>query len=168
MRLQGTFTALITPFKNGRFDEPAFRRLVKRQLRSGVSGLVPCGSTGEAATLHPDEYKRVIAATLEEAKGKVPVIPGVSANSTERAVTAARQVEAMGADALLVLVPYYNKPTQEGLFLHFKAVAKAVHAPIVVYNIPGRTGVNLKPATLVRIPITGDIQIICFMSLENW
>ncbi len=151
MKNQGSIPALITPFKKGELDETALRKLIRRQLRAGSSGLVPCGSTGEAATLRPEEYRRVIEIAVEEAAGRVPVIPGVGTNSTEKTVAACRQVESWGADALLVIVPYYNKPTQEGLFRHFKAVARAVRIPVVVYNIPGRTGVNLKPATLARL-----------------
>ncbi|MFH2202552.1 MAG: 4-hydroxy-tetrahydrodipicolinate synthase [Elusimicrobiota bacterium] len=151
MKIQGSITALITPFKNDKLDEPALRRLIRRQLRAGTNGLVPCGSTGEAATLRDAEYRRVIEITVEEAGGRIPVIPGVGTNSTEKAVAASRQVESWGADALLVLVPYYNKPTQEGLYRHFRAVAQAVRIPIVVYNIPGRTGINLQPATLARL-----------------
>ena len=150
-RLEGALTALITPFKSWKFDETAYARLIRRQLKAGINGLVPCGSTGEAATLHEDEYFRAIEICVNEAKGKVPVVPGVGTNSTEKTVATARKAAAMGADALLVLVPYYNKPTQEGLFLHFRAVAEAVRVPIVVYNIPGRTGVNLQPSTLARL-----------------
>ena len=160
MKLQGCLTALITPFKDGLVDENALRRLIRAQLRSGVSGLVPCGSTGEAATLSAEEFRHVVAVTLEEARGRVSVIPGIATNSTEKAVELARAAEALGADALLVLTPYYNKPTQDGLFLHFSAVAGAAKVPIVAYNIPGRTGVNLLPATLTRLlPVsvtTGD------------
>ncbi|MFA5137592.1 MAG: 4-hydroxy-tetrahydrodipicolinate synthase [Elusimicrobiota bacterium] len=151
MKLQGAFTALITPFSKGRVDEKALRSLIRRQLRAGIRGLVPCGSTGEAATLEPEEYRRVIEITVEEAAGRVPVVPGVGTNSTERTVAACRRVESWGADALLVIVPYYNKPTQEGMFRHFSAAARAVKIPVVVYNIPGRTGVNLLPSTLARL-----------------
>ncbi|MFH1726142.1 MAG: 4-hydroxy-tetrahydrodipicolinate synthase [Elusimicrobiota bacterium] len=151
MRLSGSFTALITPFASGRLDEAALRRLIRFQLRSRTSGLVPCGSTGEAATLRPEEYRRVIEIAVKEAAGRIPVVPGVGTNSTDKTVAAAREVAALGADALLVIVPYYNKPTQEGLFRHFRTVARSVRLPIVVYNIPGRTGVNLAPATLARL-----------------
>lgn len=151
MKLQGSFTALITPFRNGVFNDTAYRRLVRRQIRAGTSGLVPCGSTGEAATLTPDEYRRAIRIAVEEARGRIPVVPGVGTNSTAKTVAQAREVEKLGADALLIIVPYYNKPTQEGLFRHFRAVARAVGCGIVVYNIPGRTGVNLAPATLARL-----------------
>jgi 4-hydroxy-tetrahydrodipicolinate synthase len=151
MKLHGSITALITPFRHGELDEPALRKVIKRQLANGTSGLVPCGSTGEAATLHPDEWRRVIEITVQEAAGRVPVIPGIGTNSTEKAIAQAREAEALGADALLVLVPYYIKPTQEGLLQHFKAVAHAVKSPVVVYNIPGRTGVNLAPVTLAKL-----------------
>ena len=148
---KGSFVALVTPFKDGRADIDAFRALVKMHLGSGTSGLVPCGSTGEAATLEPAEYKALVSAAVEEAKGRLPVVAGVGTNSTARTVEQACLAEKLGADALLVLVPYYNKPTQDGLHLHFKAVAEAVKVPIVVYNIPGRTAVNMLPATLARL-----------------
>lgn len=151
MKLQGSITALVTPFRNDTVDERALRLMIRRQLRAGTRGLVPCGSTGEAATLRPDEYRRVIEIAVEESRGRVPVIPGVGTNSTEKTVAQCREVAAWGVDALLVIVPYYNKPTQEGLFLHFCAVARSVRIPIVVYNIPGRTGINLQPATLARL-----------------
>ncbi|PCI40731.1 MAG: 4-hydroxy-tetrahydrodipicolinate synthase [Elusimicrobia bacterium] len=151
MRFAGTFTALITPFKNGAVDEKALRKLIRFQIRSGISGLVPCGSTGEAAALDPDEYQRVIEITVEEARGKVPVVPGVGTNGTAKTITQTKAVEKLGVDGLLVIVPYYNKPTQDGLYNHFAAVAKAVKLPIVVYNIPGRTAINLAPDTLARL-----------------
>ncbi|MFC1679317.1 4-hydroxy-tetrahydrodipicolinate synthase [Elusimicrobiota bacterium] len=151
MRIAESFTALVTPFKNGKLDEAALRRMIRFQIRSGTSGLVPCGSTGEAATLHDDEYQRVIEITVEEAKGRIPIVPGVGTNSTEKAVSLARKAEGLGADALLVLVPYYIKPTQDGMFRHFRSVARAVGSPIVVYNIPGRTGANLEPSTLAKL-----------------
>ncbi len=148
---QGSFVALATPFKNGGVDLDAYRNLIRRQLERGTNGLVPCGSTGEAATLSGDEYRALIKAAVEESKGKVPVVAGVGTNATARSVEQAALAESLGADALLVLVPYYNKPTQDGLLLHFKAVAQSVKVPIVVYNIPGRTGVNLLPSTLARL-----------------
>lgn len=151
MRFSGSITALVTPFKDGRVDEEALRRLVRFQLKNGTAGLVPCGSTGEAATLHEGEFSRVVRAVAEEARGRVPVIAGVGSNDTDKAVRLAREAKGAGATALLVLVPYYNKPTQEGMFRHFGAVAKAVPLPTVAYNIPGRTGVNMQPATLARI-----------------
>jgi 4-hydroxy-tetrahydrodipicolinate synthase len=150
-KLHGSITALITPFKNGALDEKALRKLIRRQIKAGTDGLVPCGSTGEAATLSPEEYRRVVEITVQEAKGKIPVIPGTGTNSTAKTVAQIKEVSHWGVDALLVLVPYYNKPTQEGIFLHFQAAARATKLPIVVYNIPGRTGINLAPATLARL-----------------
>src|SRR6266404_5357518 len=124
MKFEGSYTALVTPFdKAQRLDEEALRRLVGLQVKGGAAGLVPCGSTGEAATLTHGEYRRVIELTLEESRGEVPVIAGVGTNATWKALELAREAESLGADALLLLAPYYNKPTQEGLFLHFRAVA---------------------------------------------
>ncbi|HAH05171.1 MAG TPA: 4-hydroxy-tetrahydrodipicolinate synthase [Elusimicrobia bacterium] len=151
MKFSGVFTALITPFSGRAIDEEAFRRLLRLQLRAGVSGLVPCGSTGEAATLSALDKEWLVKTALEEAAGRVPVIAGIGTNDTKKAVEEALEAQSWGASALLVLAPYYNKPTQGGLYLHFKAVADAVRVPVIVYNIPGRTGVNLQPATLARI-----------------
>jgi 4-hydroxy-tetrahydrodipicolinate synthase len=152
MKLEGCYTALVTPFqKDGRLDEPAFRRLVRLQLKGGVSGLVPCGSTGEAATLTHEESRRVVELTLEETQGALPVIAGVGTNATWKALELAREAETLGADALLLLAPYYNKPTQEGLYAHFRAVCDSTRLPAVLYNIPGRTAVNVAPATIARL-----------------
>jgi len=152
MKLAGSWTAVVTPFtKGGMLDEEALRRLVQRQLRGGTAGLVPCGSTGEAATLSHEEYRRVIELTLAESRGEVPVFPGISTNSTRTALELARECESLGADGLMLTAPYYNKPTQEGLFQHYCAVAKSTRLPILVYNIPGRTAVNILPSTLLRI-----------------
>jgi 4-hydroxy-tetrahydrodipicolinate synthase len=152
MRFAGSYVALVTPFgTDGRLDEDALRRLVRRQLRAGTAGLVPCGSTGEAATLSHEEYRLVITLTIAESLGTLPVIAGVGTNATAKAVELAREAESLGADALLVLAPYYNKPTQEGLYQHFRAVARSTRLPVVVYNIPGRTAVNILPQTLLRI-----------------
>lgn len=150
-KLHGSITALITPFSRGRLDETALRGLIRRQIKAGTDGLVPCGSTGEAATLTAGQYRRVIEITVQEARGRVPVIAGIGTNSTAKTVAQAGEVEKLGPDALLTLVPYYNKPTQEGLYRHFKAVANSTNLPVVVYNIPGRTGINLLPATLARL-----------------
>lgn len=148
----GSYTALVTPFtKEGALDEAALRKLVRAQLASGTSGLVPCGSTGEAATLSHEEYRRVIELTLSESRGELPVFAGVGTNDTAKALQLARECESLGADGLLVLAPYYNKPTQEGLYRHFKAVAQSTTLPIIAYNIPGRTAVNVAPKTMVRI-----------------
>lgn len=152
MKLEGSYVALVTPFdREGRLDEDAYRRLIRRQLKGGTRGLVPCGSTGEAATLVHEEYRRAIEIACDESRGEVPVIAGVGTNATWKAVESAREAESLGADALLVLAPYYNKPTQEGIYQHFRAVARESRLPIVVYNIPGRTGVNILPKTLARM-----------------
>jgi 4-hydroxy-tetrahydrodipicolinate synthase len=152
MRFEGAYTALLTPFtKAGGLDEAALRRLVRRQLKDGIAGLVACGSTGEAATLTHEEHRRVVELVCDEARGEAPVIAGVGTNATWKALEIAREAESLGADALLVLAPYYNKPTQDGLFEHFRAVARATRLPVIVYNIPGRTAVNIAPKTLARI-----------------
>lgn len=152
MKLEGSYVALVTPFdREGRLDEDAYRHLIHRQLKGGTRGLVPCGSTGEAATLMHEEYRRAIEIACDESRGEVPVIAGVGTNATWKAVESAREAESLGADALLVLAPYYNKPTQEGIYQHFRAVARESRLPIVVYNIPGRTGVNILPKTLARM-----------------
>ncbi len=152
MKFEGSYTALVTPFdKAQRLDEEALRRLVRRQLKGSVAGLVPCGSTGEAATLTHGETRRVLEIVLEESRGELPVIAGIGANATWKALELAREAESLGADALLVLAPYYNKPTQEGLYRHFCEVARSTRLPIVVYNIPGRTAVNILPKTLARM-----------------
>jgi 4-hydroxy-tetrahydrodipicolinate synthase len=152
MRFEGSYVALVTPFDgHGRLDEEAYRRLVRFQLKNGTRGLVPCGSTGEAATLTHEEYRRAIEIACDESRGEIPVIAGVGSNATWKAVESAREAESLGADALLVLAPYYNKPTQEGIYRHFRAVARESRLPIIVYNIPGRTGVNIAPQTLARM-----------------
>jgi 4-hydroxy-tetrahydrodipicolinate synthase len=152
MKFEGSYVALTTPFDaQGALDEDAYRRLIRLQIKGGTQGLVPCGSTGEAATLMHEEYRRCIEIACEESRGDVPVIAGVGTNATWKAVESAREAESLGADALLVLAPYYNKPTQEGIYQHFKAVARESRLPIVVYNIPGRTGVNMAPKTIARL-----------------
>jgi len=151
LQLKGCFTAVVTPFKDGKPDLPAFRKLVRAQIRAGINGLVPCGSTGEAATLTPEEYAEVIKAAVDEAKGKVPVMPGVGTNSTAKSVEMLKKVEKLGVDGALAVVPYYNKPTQEGMIAHFSELAVATRLPITLYNIPGRTGVNMLPATVLAL-----------------
>src|SRR4051794_15872068 len=149
---QGCGTALVTPFrKDLSLDEAAMRRLVQRQIGEGINFLVPCGTTGESPTLSHKEHLRVVEITLEEAKGKVPVLAGAGGYNTAEVIELARELNQMGADGILSVTPYYNKPTQEGLVQHFKAIAKAVPLPIVVYSIQGRTGVNVEPATLKRL-----------------
>ncbi len=152
MTFEGSYVALVTPFNaDGRLDEDAYRRMIALQLKAGTRGLVPCGSTGEAATLTHEEYRRAIEIACDQSRGEIPVIAGIGTNATWKALESAREAESLGADALLVLAPYYNKPTQEGLYQHFRAVACASRLPIVVYNIPSRTGVNIAPSTLARL-----------------
>ena len=149
---QGCGTALITPFQPDlSLDEEGLRRLVRRQIEGGIHFLVPCGTTGENPTLSREEHLRVVEITLEEAQGRAPVLAGCGGNDTRRVAELARDLEALGADGLLVVTPYYNKPTPEGLYQHFHEVARATRLPIVVYNVPGRTGVNVEPATLARL-----------------
>jgi 4-hydroxy-tetrahydrodipicolinate synthase len=150
--LRGCGTALVTPFRrDGSLDLDSLRRLVRFQLREGVHFLVPCGTTGETPTLEHDEYLEVIRTVAEEAQGRVPVVPGVTGNHTARVVAMAREVASLGVQAILSAAPYYNKPTQEGLYQHFKAIAEAVEIPVVLYNVPGRTSSNIEPATVARL-----------------
>ncbi len=149
---RGVHTALITPFTStGAIDIGAFKRLVEYQIASGIDGLVPCGTTGESSTLSHDEHDRVVALTVEYAAGRVPVIAGTGSNATSEAIQLSQHAEQAGVDAVLLVNPYYVKPTQKGLYLHFKAVAEAVSIPCIVYNIEGRTGVNLENDTLHRL-----------------
>ncbi|QBR70077.1 4-hydroxy-tetrahydrodipicolinate synthase [Beijerinckiaceae bacterium] len=148
---KGSLTALVTPFREGRFDEGGFRALVDWQIVSGTHGLVPVGTTGESPTLSHDEHRRVVAACISEAKGRVPVVAGAGSNNTQEAIELACFAEADGADGLLVVTPYYNKPSQEGLFQHFKAVNDAVGIPIIIYNIPPRSVVDMSIETMQRL-----------------
>ena len=147
----GSYTALITPFSNGRVDEDAFRKLVEFQIESGTHGLVPVGTTGESPTLSHDEHDRVIELCIEQAAGRVPVIAGAGSNATAEAVRLARHAADAGADGVLIVSPYYNKPTQEGLYRHFTSVAEAVDVAVIVYDIPGRSIVRVDDANLVRM-----------------
>jgi 4-hydroxy-tetrahydrodipicolinate synthase len=151
MKLEGSFVALVTPLKNGQLNEQKIRELVKFQIDNGTDGLVPCGTTGESPTLSEEEKNRVIEIVIAEAKGKATVVAGTGSNDTAKTIKATQRAKEMGADAALVITPYYNKPTQEGLFRHFEAVTKAVDLPIMIYNVPGRTGVNMQPATVARL-----------------
>lgn len=152
MTFSGVLTALVTPFRDGAVDEAAFRQIVRRQLDAGIEGLVPCGTTGESATLTPDEQAAVIRWTVEEAAGTVPVLAGVGSNCTRTVIENSARAAAAGAQGLLVTAPYYNKPTQEGLFRHFQAVAEAQPGlELCVYDVPGRTGVKIGPETLERL-----------------
>jgi 4-hydroxy-tetrahydrodipicolinate synthase len=149
---QGCGTALITPFRPDlSLDEEGLRRLVRRQIEAGIHFLVPCGTTGENPTLSREEHLRVVEITLEEAQGRTPVLAGSGGNDTRRVVELARDLEALGADGLLIATPFYNKPTPEGLYQHYREVARATRLPIVVYNVPSRTGLNVEPATLARL-----------------
>lgn len=151
MEFKGAFTALVTPFAQGRIDEDAYRALIEWQIEQGIHGVVPCGTTGESATLSHDEHKRVIRICVEQVRGRVPVLAGAGSNNTAEAVELARFAKEAGADGALLITPYYNKPTQEGLFQHFVRIAKEVPMPYVLYNVPGRTATNLLPATVARI-----------------
>ena len=151
MPFRGSFPALITPLRNGEVDERAFRKFVNWQIDQGSHGMVPVGTTGESPTLTPDEHKSVIEICIEEARGRVPVIAGTGSNSTAEAIDYTIHAKEAGADAALVVVPYYNKPTQDGLYAHFRAIADAVDIPIFVYNVPGRTVANISVETLARL-----------------
>jgi 4-hydroxy-tetrahydrodipicolinate synthase len=150
-RFRGSFTALVTPFKNGAVDEKAFRELIDWQIAEGTKGLVPVGTTGESPTLSHDEHREVVEWCVEQAHGRVPVVAGAGSNSTAEAVELARHAETAGADAVLVVTPYYNKPTQEGLYQHFKAVNDAVGIPIIIYNIPSRSIIDMSVETMKRL-----------------
>jgi 4-hydroxy-tetrahydrodipicolinate synthase len=151
MSFTGSIVAIITPFKNGKVDEPALRDLIEWQIANGTDGVVPCGTSGESATLSHEEHHRVVQITVEQVRRRVPVIAGSGSNSTEEAIALTRHAKDAGADGALLISPYYNKPTQEGLFLHHRAVAEAVDLPQVLYNIPGRTAVNMTPQTVARL-----------------
>ena len=148
----GCGTALVTPFrKDQSLDELTLRRLVRRQIEQGINFLVPCGTTGESPTLTREEHLRVVEITIEEAKGKVPVLAGAGGYNTREVIELAKEVEKLGASGILSVTPYYNKPTQEGLYLHYLAIAESIKLPIIVYSVQGRTGVNVEPATLARL-----------------
>ena len=153
----GSIVAIVTPFRNGKLDERAFGDLIEWQIANGTSGIVPCGTTGESATLTHDEHHRVVRLSVEVAKGRVPVIAGTGSNSTDEAISLTRHAKEAGANGALLITPYYNKPTQEGLYRHYKAVAEAVDMPLVLYNIPSRTGVNMLPATVARLAVMKNI-----------
>ena len=148
---KGSMVALVTPFKAGKVDEKALKDLVEFHIKNGTSALVPCGTTGESATLSYEEHDRVIELTVQFAKKRIPVIAGTGSNSTEEAIALTKHAKRAGADASLQVSPYYNKPTQKGLYLHFKAIAEAVDIPIILYNIASRTGVNIEPETFKRL-----------------
>jgi len=148
---KGVFVAIVTPFKNGKLDEKALRGLIDFQIAGGVDGIVPCGTTGESATLNHEEHDQVIRIAVDACKGKARVLAGTGSNSTQEAIQLSRNAKNAGADGLLQITPYYNKPNQEGLYHHFSSIADAVDLPIVLYNVPSRTSVNMVPETVVRL-----------------
>ena len=147
----GSLVAIVTPFSKEKFDERAMADLIEFHIANGTQGIVPCGTTGESATLTPQEHERVVALTVEVVNKRIPVIAGTGSNSTDEAIIFTKHAKAVGADGALLITPYYNKPTQEGLFRHFEAVAKAVELPQILYNIPGRTSINMLPDTTARL-----------------
>lgn len=151
MELKGSLVAIVTPFKDGKIDEAAYRKLIEFQIENGTSGIVPCGTTGESATLDHAEHIKLVKLTIDAVAGRVPVIAGTGSNSTREAITLTRAAADAGADAGLLITPYYNKPTQQGLFEHYTAVTEAVDLPLVLYNCPGRTCVSLTPQTVFRL-----------------
>ncbi len=151
MLYKGAFTALVTPYKNNTIDEQAYRDFIEWQLEQGIDGVVPCGTTGESATLSHEEHKKVISICVDQVKGRVPVIAGAGSNSTSEAIDLTRYAKEAGADAALLITPYYNKPTPEGVLAHFKAIASEVSIPFFIYNVPGRTSLNVMPWTVARI-----------------
>jgi len=156
--LKGVIPALVTPFRDGAVDEAAFVALVERQIAGGVHGLVPVGTTGETATLSHDEHRRVVELCVQTARGRVPVIAGAGSNATAEAIELARHAKSVGADAALIVSPYYNRPSQEGIFRHFEAINDAVQLPIIVYNVPSRTGSDMANETLERLSALPNIM----------
>lgn len=156
----GCYTALITPFRNGDLDLPALRTLVERQILGGVAGLVPCGTTGETPALTSREWETVVSTVVEATQRRVPVIAGTGSNGTASTIERTRRAQELGADAALVVTPYYNKPTQEGLYQHFAAIANATEIPLVLYNVPGRTSVNMLPETVLRLTMVPGVAAI--------
>jgi len=173
---KGAITALVTPFKDGKVDEQAFQDFVQWQIEQGIHGLVPCGTTGESPTLTHDEHNRVIALCIEVAHGRTPIIAGAGSNATHEAISLAKHAEEAGADAILVATPYYNKPNQEGLYQHYKAINDSVDTPIILYNIPGRSVIDMQDATTARLAklanvvgikdATGDLSRVTSLKKE--
>ncbi len=158
--IKGSIVAIVTPFRDGKFDEKAFAELIEWHISEGTDAIVPCGTTGESATLEYEEHYRVIKAAIEVVNKRIPVIAGTGANSTEETIMMTKKAEELGADAALLVAPYYNKPTQEGLYRHYKAVAESVELPLVLYNVPGRTAVNIAPTTVARLAEFDNIVAI--------
>jgi 4-hydroxy-tetrahydrodipicolinate synthase len=156
--IKGLFTALITPFKNGALDEEAYVDFIEWQIAEGVHGLVPCGTTGESPTLSPQEHRRVVELCVKTAAGRVPVMAGTGSNSTEEAIAFTRHAQDAGADMALLVTPYYNKPTQEGLYLHFREIHDNTDIPLIIYNIPGRSVVNLTDDTLAQLATLPNVM----------
>ena len=157
---KGVFTAIVTPFHNGELDEQSLRSLIEFQIENGVSGIVPCGTTGESPTLSHTEYIRTIKVTVDTVRQRVPVIAGAGANSTAKAVALSQEVKQLGVDATLQVAPYYNKPTQEGIYQHYSQLASVGLPPVMVYNVPGRTGVNITPQTMERLSTLSEITAL--------
>jgi len=151
LALRGAMVALVTPFRDDAIDGPALRQLVEMHVEAGTSALVPCGTTGESATLSHEEHDRVIELTVEAARGRIPVIAGTGSNNTREAIRLTKHAKDVGADAALLIAPYYNRPTQRGLYLHFQAIAEAVELPLILYNIAARTAVNIEPETFAQL-----------------
>src|SRR5262245_9302523 len=148
---EGMLTALVTPFRDGEIDESALRAHIEKQIEAGVDGLVPCGSTGESATLSHAEHRRVVEIVVHAARGRVPVVAGTGSNNTREAIELTLHAKEAGADGALLISPYYNKPTQEGIYLHYAEIARRTGFPLLVYNVPGRTMSNILPATIARL-----------------
>ncbi len=157
---KGSMVAIVTPFENGKLDEKRFRDLIEFQIKSGTSGIVPCGTTGESATLSKEEHERVVELAVETARGRVPVIAGTGSNNTAEAIELTGHAKKVGADGALLISPYYNKPTQKGIYLHFKTIAEEVDIPIVLYNIASRTGINIEPETVAKLAQIKNIVAI--------
>jgi 4-hydroxy-tetrahydrodipicolinate synthase len=173
---RGLYTALLTPFKNGKIDEKAFQSFIEWQIAEGVHGLVPAGTTGESATLSYEEHNRVVSLCVEAAAGKVKVLAGTGANSTDEAIMFTQHAKKAGADGALIVAPYYNKPTPEGIYQHYKAIAEAADIPIMLYNVPGRTALDIKDDTIARLAkvknivgvkdATGDLSRVCTLRMK--
>ena len=172
---KGVITALITPLRDGKVDEAAFTQLLERQIAAGIHGVVPMGTTGESASLTPDEHKRVVELCVQIAAGRVRVIAGAGSSATDKAIELARFAKTVGADGALIVTPYYNRPSQEGLAQHFEAIAEAVQLPVLLYNVPGRTGVDMTNDTVARLAAhpnivgikdaTGDLSRVSWMRI---
>ena len=154
---EGSFVAIVTPFKNGKVDASALRGLIEFHIENGTNGIVPCGTTGESATLNHAEHEEVIRIAVETCKGRIPVLAGTGSNATQEAIELTQRAQKIGADGALLITPYYNKPTQEGLFQHFSTVAKETDIPIILYNVPSRTSINMLPSTVERLSLVNNI-----------